>query len=142
MDTADSPTSVSPSLVAAVLPATDESQANSKLVSDDSAAVVKTKDDLLSADLLFKESASETGASETGADETGAGKMVSEESAGDLDINSKLDELQKNVTSLQARVIQLEKPAAFGGKKKQRRGGKSQRKWKKTKGGRQSKKRR
>ena len=70
------------------------------------------------------------------------------------DVMVKVDELQARVTSLETRVEELAAPAAMtapaeqpaavtmGGKKKQRRGGKSQRTWKKTKGGRQSKKRR
>ena len=56
--------------------------------------------------------------------------------------NDMVGKLQTRVDGLEARVIQLESPATFGGKKKQRRGGKSQRTWKKTKGGRQTKKRR
>jgi len=88
--------------------------------------------------------------------EIGAGVPSAEIGAGvpSADVMVKVDELQARVTSLETRVEELAAPAAMtapaeqpaavtmGGKKKQRRGGKSQRTWKKTKGGRQSKKRR
>jgi hypothetical protein len=66
-----------------------------------------------------------------------AGNVVS----APTDLADEVAKLTVKVEDLTGRVNALT-GVSTGGKNKQRRGGKSQRKWKKTKGGRQSKKRR